>query len=291
MTKNPVHLCLRFWLLYGVPLAIAPSLLGLSGCQRNADTKPAQQTEMTSARPVHWGYEGAEAPTHWGALSPAYAACGDGKAQSPVDVVATIDDSTPILLFDYQKTILKIAHHEHVIDIVDNGHTLQVTVDEGSTLITQRGEYQLLQFHFHTPSEHTVGGLSYPMEAHFVHQSSSATFAVVSVLFEEGLPNDNLARLIKHFPAAKGESRHVPEVVLDLAAHLPSDHSAFSYLGSFTTPPCTENVEWFILKQPVTASREQLAAFAARLAPNNRPVQPLNGRRFGLSQVAPKMQP
>ena len=276
---------LRCWLLSGVPLILGAAFIALSGCQRQAETEPSRQSDPPSARPVHWGYEGEVAPSTWGALSPAYAACRDGQAQSPVDILPSEGVGLPALIFDYRKTMLKIAHHEHVIDIVDNGHTIQVTVDEGSTLITQRDEYQLLQFHFHTPSEHTIGGRSFPMEAHFVHQSPTGNFAVVSALYEEGTANENLARLIAHFPTAKGDAQHNPEVVLDLAAHLPKDHSVFNYLGSFTTPPCTENVEWFVLKQPIPASPEQLAAFAARLSPNNRPVQPLNGRRFGLSQV------
>lgn len=270
------------------PLAIALAAGGLASCKPKPATVAVAAPPAESARPAHWGYEGELAPAKWGSLSPAYAACGQGKAQSPVDLVSTANAETPGLLFNYQRTALKIAHHEHVIDIVDNGHTLQVTVDEGSTLVTQRDEYQLLQFHFHTPSEHTVDGRSFPMEAHFVHQSTTGNFAVVSALFVEGEPSENLARLIAHFPAAKGETKHAPEVVLDLAAHLPEDRSVYQYLGSFTTPPCTENVEWFVLKQPVTASREQLQAFASRLSPNNRPVQPMNDRRLGMARMTPK---
>ena len=286
MTTNSAHTCCRFWLICGLPLAQGTSLIGVAGCQRKADTVPAQRVGEASARPVHWGYGGEVAPANWGALSPAYAACGDGKAQSPVDLSTGEGEGKSALIFDCQKTVLKMAHHEHVIDIVDNGHALLVTVGKGSTLITPRDVYVLLQFHFHTPSEHTVGGRSFPIEAHFVHQSKLGKFAVVSALFEEGSPDLNLARLIAHFPVGKGESRHAPEVMLDLGAHLPAGRSAFSYLGSFTTPPCTENVEWLVLKQ-----REQLGIFAARLGSNNRPVQLLNGRRFGLGEVAPKTQP
>ena len=264
-------------------------LAQFTACGGKTPASSVAPARKESARPVHWGYESSEgAPAEWGALSPSYAACGNGKNQSPIDLVSGSSDGAPSLIFDYRKTGLKIAHNAHVIDLVDNGHTLQVTVDEGSTLITQRDEYKLVQFHFHTPSEHLVGGRSYPMEAHFVHQSASGTFAVVSVLFEEGAANANLEQLIAHFPAAKGETRHAPEVVLELAAHLPTDRSVYQYLGSFTTPPCTEDVEWSVMRQPLTASREQLEAFAARLAPNNRPVQPLNGRRLGLGQFTPK---
>ena len=264
-------------------------LAQFTACGAKTPAASVVPASKESARPVHWGYESSEgSPDKWGTLSPAYAACGNGKSQSPIDLVGGSSEGAPSLIFDYGKTGLKIAHNAHVIDLVDNGHTLQVTVDEGSTLITQRDEYKLVQFHFHTPSEHLVDGRSYPMEAHFVHQSASGAFAVVSVLFEEGAANANLEQLIAHFPASKGEMRHAPEVVLELAAHLPADRSVYQYLGSFTTPPCTEDVEWSVMRQPLMASREQLAAFAARLAPNNRPVQPLNGRRLGLGQITPK---
>lgn len=186
----------------------------------------------------------------------------------------------------YGATALKIAHHEHVTDILDNGHTLQVTVEEGSTLVTDRGTYQLKQFHFHTPSEHTVGGKSFPMEAHFVHQNAAGGFAVVSVLFSEGAANENLAKLIAHFPAAQGESRFLPEVKLDLTMHMPATNAVYCYAGSFTTPPCTDDVEWLVFRAPVAASAQQLQAFAARLNHNNRPIQSTNERPITVGTVA-----
>ena len=164
---------------------------------------------------------------------------------------------------------------------MDNGHTIQVSVDAGSSITTNRNTYQLKQFHFHTPGEHTIDGKSFPMEVHFVHQSADNKFAVVAVLFAEGPPNENLAKLISNFPKAKGDSLRLPEVKLDLALHLPANTASYTYMGSFTTPPCTEDVEWIIFRDPVMTSREQLNAFAARLSPNNRPVQPLNGRSIG----------
>jgi carbonic anhydrase len=261
----------------GIVIACA----SFSGCQ----PKPTQ-TENASARPAHWGYTGDVAPAKWGGLSPVYAACEKGLIQSPIDIPTGGGAATAPLKFDYRTTALKIAHHEHVIDIVDNGHTIQITPEEGSTLTTARSQYALKQFHFHTPSEHTVGGKSFPMEVHFVHQSDAGQFAVVSALFVEGAANANLEKLIKHFPAQKGDTNHVPDEQLDLAAQLPTKSPAYSYLGSFTTPPCTENVEWFVLQQPVTASAAQLKAFADRLHHNNRPVQPLHDRKVGTTVVA-----
>ena len=187
---------------------------------------------------------------------------------------------------NYGTTSLQISHHEQVSGLLDNGHTIQVTVENGSTLTTSRGTYHLKQFHFHTPSEHTFDGRHSPMEVHFVHQSSDGNLAVVGVLFAEGPANENLAKLISNFPPAKGQSARLPAEKLDLNLQLPPAKAAYAYMGSLTTPPCSENVEWFVFRDPVRASREQLNAFAARLKPNNRPVQPLSGRSIKTETVA-----
>ncbi len=239
-----------------------------------------------SAHGAHWSYEGDTGPAHWAELEPDYALCKDGKAQSPIDLVTAIARAGSAAGPDYGTTSLRIARHEHVESLLDNGHTIQVTVEEGSTLTTSHGTYQLKQFHFHTPSEHTVDGRSFPLEVHFVHQSSDGHLAVVGIFFVEGAANANLAKLIAHLPAGSGQSAHLPAQKIDLDLRLPADRAAYTYLGSLTTPPCTEGVEWYVLREPMSASREQLAAFAARLHKNNRPVQPLNARPIETVQIA-----
>ncbi len=239
-----------------------------------------------SARPVEWGYSGEDGPTRWASLSPAYAACANEGTQSPIDLSAASERDGDAVRLDYRPTALRIAHHEHVTDIVDNGHTLQVTVEEGSRLTTRRDVYELKQFHFHTPSEHTIDGGHLPMEMHFVHQSENGTFAVAAGFFVEGEPNPNLQRLIDHLPAARGETVHRPDVTIDPAVHLASEAPSYAYLGSFTTPPCTESVEWFLMQSPLTASREQLEAFEAKLDRNNRPIQPTGSRAIGVAALA-----
>jgi carbonic anhydrase len=266
-------------------LLVASALL-LLACRSHGGGTAAPTAVTASARPAHWGYEGDLGPSSWSTLSPAYAACAASKLQSPVDLPETGGQGTAAWTLNYKGTALKIAHHEHVTDILDNGHTIQVTVEEGSTLVTERGTYHLKQFHFHTPSEHTLGGKSFPMEAHFVHQNDAGGFAVVSVLFAEGAANANLAKLIANFPRAKGDSRSVPEVKLDLAMHLPATNVALYYTGSFTTPPCTDDVEWLVFRTPIAASAEQLETFAARLNHNNRPIQPTNERPIVAGAVA-----
>jgi len=267
-----------------IPLCAALLLVACRTASPAAEPAAPVSPAKVSARPVHWGYQGDEGPAHWAALSPVYAACVE-HGQSPIDLDSAIEGSGSWTA-NYRESGLKIAHHEHVTDILDNGHTIQVTVDEGSTLTTGRGTYALKQFHFHTPSEHTVDGKSFPMEAHFVHQSADGNFAVLSMLFSEGPVNDNLATLISHFPETKGETTLAPEARLNLALHVPSKSPAHNYVGSFTTPPCTENVEWIVLRDPVSASAEQLASFAARLNHNNRPLQPLNGRAIVRGELA-----
>ena len=256
-------------------ITLAAIAAAATGC------KTTESKSTVNARPAHWGYEGEDDPSHWGSLNPAYIACDRGTTQSPIDITKTSAGSAGAWKLNYKATSLRIAHHEHVIDIVDNGHTIQVTADEGSTLQTAKNTYQLKQFHFHTPSEHTINGKHFPMEVHFVHQSADGNFAVVSAMFTEGSANDNLAKLIANFPKAKGDELHFPNTQIDLNLHLPANAAAYTYMGSFTTPPCTENVEWLVFRDPISASKAQLDAFAGRLHHNNRPLQPLNNRTVG----------
>jgi carbonic anhydrase len=232
----------------------------------------------SSARPVHWSYEGEAGPMNWGALSPVYALCKDGVGQSPIALTSGAAGTGGTWKFNYGSTGLTLAHHEHVDELVDNGHTIQVNVEEGSTLTLNGKVYTLKQFHYHTPSEHTLDGKNLPMEMHMVHQDSAGGFAVVSVLFEEGRPNANIAKLVANLPAAKGDTVSVANERMDLELHLPSTERAFHYVGSLTTPPCSEQVEWLVLQDRITASTEQIAAFATRIGPNNRPVQDLHTR-------------
>ncbi|MBY0400084.1 carbonic anhydrase family protein [Myxococcota bacterium] len=242
---------------------------------------------MPSSRPVEWGYRGGASPERWASLDPAYSACGHAGTQSPIDLAGeTVSDGSTPIRMDYRPTGLRIAHHQHVTDILDDGHTIQVTVEEGSRLTTPRDTYALRQFHFHAPSEHVIDGRAHPLEIHFVHRSASGRFAVVAAFVDPGEPNTNFARLIEHFPAERGAVVHRPEVTIDPGAHFAKTLSAFSYAGSFTTPPCTEDVEWIVLGDPLTASRDQIEAFAAKLEGNARPIQLRGDREIGLRSLS-----
>lgn len=274
----------RFAMVIGIACAIAHP----SPSRGGSKAPPATD----SARPVHWSYESADGPGQWAALSPAYAACGSGKAQSPIDLPsagapATADSPR----FAYKPSALRMSHHENVDDIIDNGHTIQVTVEDGSTLTSAKDTYELKQFHFHTPSEHTLAGKQFPLEIHFVHQSAAGNLAVVGVLVAEGSDHAELGKLLDHLPANVGDTVHRPEIVLDPAAHLPAEAPTLTYDGSLTTPPCSEGVEWFVRRQPITAGKAQIAKLAARLKRNNRPVQPSNGRDVKAQKLAQAVLP
>jgi carbonic anhydrase len=266
---------------------VAITFVQCSTRQKEADQQVSKpEPSPASARPVHWGYDGADGPTNWASLTPVYALCGEGKHQSPVNIVKADVKGGAVWKLDYKTTSLRIAHNEHMDEIIDNGHTIQVTVDEGSTFTFGDKTYNLKQFHFHTPSEHTIDGQHAPMEMHMVHQHEDGSLAVVGVLFKAGeVPNENFTKIIANLPDAKGESKHITDVNLELKVHLPSDNYAYHYVGSLTTPPCSEGVQWLILRDPVSLTADQIAAFSRRIGPNNRPTQPVNDRVISVDDL------
>jgi carbonic anhydrase len=270
----------------------------LYGCRpkaiESAESNPAPdsiETQPASARPVHWGYAGEEGPQNWASLSPVYAVCGQGMNQSPIDIVKSETKGSATWRLDYKTTSLRIAHNEHMDEIIDNGHTIQITVDEGSTFTFGDKTYNLKQFHFHTPSEHTLDGKHAPMEMHMVHQGADDSLDVVGVLFKEGnVANENFKKIIANLPNSKGQSNHITDVNLELKVHLPNDNYAYHYIGSLTTPPCSEGVQWLILRDPVSLTKEQIEAFSSRIGPNNRPTQPVNNRKVEVDDLKGKVQ-
>jgi len=234
----------------------------------------------------HWTYSGEEGPAHWAALSPGFSACAEGRRQSPVDIRATSSASLPKLRSDFGPAALRIAHHEHVADSLNNGHTIQVSYSPGETLTVGDATYDLVQYHFHSPSEHTVEGKQYPMEMHLVHQSASGGLAVIGVLFEEGAHNAAFDPVWSNLPKSKGTQIHLEHVKVDVDALLPPTRTTYRYDGSLTTPPCSEGVKWFVMTTPVQLSAAQIAAFTALVKDNNRPVQPLNGRVVATDGIA-----
>jgi carbonic anhydrase len=230
----------------------------------------------------HWSYEGDSGPSKWGGLSPEYATCGSGKSQSPVDIrTANLDRAKKEadLGLAYKPAELAIVHWEHRADVVNTGHAIQVNYPKGSTLTVGGKTFGLLQYHFHSPSEHTVDGKHFPMEMHMVHKSGDGALAVVGVFLAEGKKaHPAFAPIVANLPKAKGDEIVVDDLDVDATTLLPSSKKSYRYSGSLTTPPCSENVTWIVMEKPVEIGKDQVDAFRAKVNGNNRPTQPLNGR-------------
>jgi carbonic anhydrase len=217
-----------------------------------------------------WDYEpGAKGPVKWGALKKEFSSCSIGHAQSPIDIRATSKEKLPAIEFAYKPFGLKE---------IDNGHTVQVNIDAGNGIMVDGKRYELLQFHFHTPSEEWINGKPYPLVAHLVHKSAEGKLAVVALLFKQGKENPMLKTVWEYLPKEAGHEMAAPGVSLDLAAALPPTQGYYNFAGSLTTPPCSEEVNWMVLKTPVELSKAQLARFHKMYKHNARPVQPLHGR-------------
>ena len=217
----------------------------------HTDASPTQEDlDATSSTEVpHWEYEGEHGPEAWGALSEDFAACAEGLAQSPVDLGSATPSDRLDLTVDYESG--------------------PVTIADGTT-------FELAQMHFHTPSEHTIGGEFAEAEAHFVHRSAEGEWAVIGVMLIAG--DEPNASWGAYTDAAAGGEGVVVDATLDWPALLPADLTTLRYSGSLTTPPCTEGVRWMVMDEPVALATDRLAALAAAHEGNHRPVQPLNGR-------------
>lgn len=218
---------------------------------------------------VHWGYEGAGGPEHWGDLKPEFQMCGAGMAQSPINIESTTSADLNPFQTDYKNTPLKI---------INNGHTIQVNYETPSTYMIDGKTYKLLQFHFHTPSEHNVNGYPFDMEVHLVHQNNDGQLAVLGVLMSRGDENPFIGKIWEHMPTEINVEQTISDVTINAGELLPDDKSYYHYYGSLTTPPCSEGVNWTVLKNPIHLSREQVQAFANLIGENARPVQPVNNR-------------
>jgi len=229
-------------------------------------------TALAGEAAHHWSYSGAGGPSHWAALDSHYRACGSGRGQSPIDI-RTRDvhgEHLPELVFDYRPSPLHI---------IDNGHSIQVDIEPGSVLRIGDRSYQLVQFHFHHPSEERIDGKAAEMVAHLVHQDSQGALAVVAVMLDPGSANQVVETLWSHLPKQKDHELDFTKVLIDPAGLLPASRGYFTYTGSLTTPPCSEGVRWIVLRSTATLSRREIATFAAHYPNDARPIQNLNGRK------------
>lgn len=214
-----------------------------------------------------WGYTGDKGPDSWVKLSPEYSACA-GSNQSPINITDLVEAELEPVIFNYDAGSS---------EILNNGHTVQVNTQPGSTIIVDGMEFQLKQFHFHVPSENLMHGKSFPMEAHLVHANKDGNLAVVAVLVNEGQASEALAKAWAQMPE-EGQTLALESDISPLEI-LPSDRDYYRFNGSLTTPPCSEGVRWIVMKDKISASKEQIDQFLNQMGhPNNRPVQAINAR-------------
>ena len=246
----------------------------LNDARRRKDAEAAAAASaaaLVAAKPkngTHWTYDGEFGPENWSKINTAWASCNTGNRQSPIDLRDGIKVDLEQVNFDY---------HPSSFSEIDNGHTIQVTVAGGNFLTVGGTTYELQQFHFHRPGEERINGKGTEMVVHMVHKSYDGKTAVLAVLLERGAANSMIQTVWNNLPLEKLTSV-TPSIVLDVNEILPERRDYFTYMGSLTEPPCTENVLWIVMKQPMTASPQQMALFSRLYPFNARPVQPGNGR-------------
>ncbi len=218
----------------------------------------------------HWAYGGPAGPQTWGGLKPEFSLCANGQRQSPIDIRGGLSVDLEPVKFDYQAVRF---------GVIDNGHTVQVNVPPGNSIDVGGRRFELKQFHFHRPSEERIDGRQFEMSLHLVHQDEQGRLAVVAVLFDKGQAHPVLQRVWNNLPLERNDEA-LARVTLDASELLPADRRYFTYMGSLTTPPCSEGVQWVVMRQPVTAAPEQIDLFARIYPMNARPVQAASGRRI-----------
>ena len=224
-----------------------------------------------SADPAHWDYAGGDAgagPDRWGQLRPEFSKCSTGSRQSPIDIRDGIKVDLDPVAFDYKPSAFRV---------IDTGHTVQVNVGPGNSIEVAGRRYDLVQFHFHRPSEERVNGKQFDMVAHLVHKDIDGRLAVVAVLLDRGIAHPLIQSVWNNLPLEKGDDV-AARVTLDLNTLLPTERSYFTYMGSLTTPPCSEGVLWLVMRAPMPISNDQINIFARLYPMNARPIQAVSGR-------------
>lgn len=234
----------------------------------SAPARPKSVAPHAQPHAAHWSYSGESGPHRWGAMSPEWVRCASGSRQSPIDIRDGIKVDLDAIAFDYKPTRFTV---------IDNGHTIQVNLEGGNRITTIGRTYELVQFHFHMPAEERINGRGFEMVVHLVHKDAQERLAVVALLVERGAANAIVQSVWNNLPLEKHEP--VPaQTTIDLAQLLPERREYFTYMGSLTTPPCSEGVTWIVMKQPLQLSPAQLAIFARLYPMNARPIQLQAGR-------------
>ena len=228
-------------------------------------------SNLAFADDIHWTYQGVGNPEQWGKLKPDFALCEIGKNQTPINLVENE-------MIEAELSAIEFAYKNSAATVVNNGHTIQINYPQGSSIKIEGKTFNLVQFHFHTPSENQINVKSFPLEVHLVHKNDKGELAVIGVMFDVGNAHELLDSIWK-----KVSSKENEEVKLDQEINpmnlLPEEKNYFRFNGSLTTPPCSEGVRWFVMKKPLTASPEQIHQFKGWMKHDNaRPLQPVNAR-------------
>jgi len=219
---------------------------------------------------VHWSYSGVVGPQAWGGLRPEFKLCAKGDRQSPIDIREGMAVDLEPIQFRYQPS---------AFSAIDNGHTAQVNVAPGNSIDVGGRRFELLQFHFHRPSEERIDGRQFELSVHLVHKDSEGRQAVVGVLLGKGAAQPVVQTVWNNLPLEKHQDIKA-RAMLDPNELLPQDRRYYTYMGSLTTPPCSEGVQWLVMRQPVSATPEQIEIFSRMYPMNARPLQNAAGRRI-----------
>jgi carbonic anhydrase len=277
---------------YAAVLVVATALAACSGAgspgtSEELSTRVGAPSELARVAvpagetPPAWAYEGDAGPEHWGELAEDWALCAQGTSQSPIDLATAVrhrpgSGRAAAGAVAPGEERIELQYHASSYSVVDNGHTVEVRLDDAGAMVIDGVPFRLEQFHFHTPGEHTLAGTAYPAEYHLEHRSEDGGLAVLAVLVQRGGVNRALAPVLDLLPrtgrtiAGRG--------LIDPTALLPVNLTMVRYDGSLAHPPCTEGVRWHVLLTPQQLSPSQLGALEARHEGNARPVQPSNGR-------------
>jgi carbonic anhydrase len=239
-------------------------LLTLTNCAERKNDMSSEKQE------THWSYEGKTGPDNWSDLNDEYYACAEGKNQSPINIDTdnVIKVDLPDIEFHYQPSTIRL---------INNGHTIQANIKTENYIEVKGAKYDLVQFHFHSLSEHTINCEHFPIEAHFVHKSVTGELAVIGVFIEDGSENNIYKMIWNNLPKNKDDEIDLSGTI-NIADMFPAKKETYRYSGSLTTPPCSEGVSWFVMKEPVQMSTAQIDAFKEIYNNNYRPILPANAR-------------
>ena len=249
------------------------TLFSIISCSNHKDEHAVKKDRQS-----HWTYKGETSPEHWAEIEK-NSDC-NGKRQSPVNIIEintlpTKQTTNPLNILYSPKTELN--------KVENNGHSIQFNFEKGDSLQYHGDTFHLAQIHFHEPSEHTINGIRYPLEIHLVHVNKNKEYTVMGVLAQEGQKSQLFEFLESFLPLKEGESKEIHQS-LDLSTLFPKNNEFYSYGGSLTTPPCTENVNWIIFKEPIIVSVEEVIKLKNNMPKDNyRNEQPLNNRLVSIN--------